>query len=103
MPHESKKKTTPKSMQKEPQSFPRSMSVPGAGFTTDIWLNCDTNRANKRFICDTCGKSFLKLSNAQVHQITHQNQRNFQCRNCGAFFKQKGSMTRHLSKGICLD
>ena len=44
--------------------------------------------------CPICGKSFLKTS-IKGHLITHEQDKKFQCKECGAEFRHQPSLDRH--------
>ena len=51
------------------------------------------------FMCDTCGKQLIDLSQLKVHETTHTP---FSCDICGKSFVHSGSLTSHdkIHKGV---
>ncbi|XP_068604912.1 zinc finger protein 91-like [Brachionichthys hirsutus] len=51
----------------------------------------------KLFICSVCNKGFLRLSQLEEHQATHQTYKPFRCLECGKSFAQKSRLKTHQS------
>ena len=60
-------------------------------------LKCDSQKKNKEFACPTCNKLFLKKSNMEMHQITHQKVA-VNCNQCKRTFLRKDHLEKHMRK-----
>ena len=58
-------------------------------------ITCDSQKKNKEFACPTCNKLFLKKSNMERHQITHQKVV-VNCNQCKRTFLRKDHLEKHM-------
>uniref|UniRef100_W8ANR0 Zinc finger protein 91 n=1 Tax=Ceratitis capitata TaxID=7213 RepID=W8ANR0_CERCA len=56
-----------------------------------------SNHKAGRYICQICGKKFVKPSYLQRHNVVHLIKKPFQCSACAQCFTQKASMQRHFA------
>lgn len=56
----------------------------------------------KQFICEVCGKSFIKPSLLTRHSAAHSQLKSFRCQMCHQSFTQKASLQKHLRKSVCV-
>ncbi|OCT87142.1 zinc finger protein 585A [Xenopus laevis] len=73
-----------------------SLETCGGTNTTDR----TAHKAEKRFFCIDCGKSFTRKSTLIVHQRIHTGEKLFMCTECGKRFGLKSSLVRHLRTHI---
>ncbi|XP_021952595.1 uncharacterized protein LOC110849491 [Folsomia candida] len=50
----------------------------------------------KEFACDKCSKMFVTESELTSHQLTHSDERKFECVVCGVKFKRNSELLRHM-------
>lgn len=55
----------------------------------------------KQFICEFCGKSFIKPSLLHRHFLIHSKYKLFKCLQCSQSFTQKASLQKHLKNSVC--
>lgn len=48
-----------------------------------------------RFVCEQCGKSLSSKQNYKEHKYTHTGEKPFQCKDCGARFRQCSQLSVH--------
>jgi len=51
-----------------------------------------------KYLCETCGASFPKLSQLLQHRRTENHWQNFTCPSCKKTFTKKGNLDRHMKK-----
>jgi len=49
-------------------------------------------------ICETCNKEFASPYNLRRHQLTHTDEKPYQCDVCNRQFKEKSSLTKHIKR-----
>ena len=49
-------------------------------------------------ICETCNKEFASPYNLRRHQLTHTDEKPYQCDICNRQFKEKSSLTKHMKR-----
>ncbi|KAI4879888.1 hypothetical protein NFI96_002016 [Prochilodus magdalenae] len=55
----------------------------------------DKHGSEKRYGCNTCKKTFVRLSNLKQHQQTHAMGKLYECQHCGKTFVHSSSFSRH--------
>src|SRR5277367_458804 len=55
-----------------------------------------SNKREKKYPCDTCGKRFQTPSHLKIHERSHSGEKPFECAECGQRFSHKSDLTRHL-------
>ena len=48
-----------------------------------------------RFVCEQCGKSLSSKQNHREHMYTHTGEKPFECKDCGARFRQCSQLSVH--------
>ena len=48
--------------------------------------------------CDTCGKEFARNYDFKRHQLSHTDEKPFQCQACSKNFKEKSSLNKHVKR-----
>lgn len=82
-------------------SLPVMCNECGLRFQTNFDMNqhkLDMHEANKKFICETCGRKFRREDNMKLHLKTHQKRVNdpeLQCKTCHKYFATKDSLKLH--------
>ena len=66
-------------------------------------LSEETGRMRQLLECQTCQKTFTKLSNMKDHLKQHTGLRPYFCSLCGVGFIQKSNRNRHESINNCQD
>uniref|UniRef100_A0A9L0RZW2 ZFP92 zinc finger protein n=1 Tax=Equus caballus TaxID=9796 RepID=A0A9L0RZW2_HORSE len=51
--------------------------------------------ADKRYLCQQCGKCFSRSSNLIKHQIIHSSEKPYKCRECGKLFRRSFALLEH--------
>ncbi|KAF4527524.1 hypothetical protein B566_EDAN015624, partial [Ephemera danica] len=51
----------------------------------------------RRYVCNTCNKSFKHKQLLQRHQLVHSDQRPFVCNTCNSSFKTKANLMNHVA------
>ncbi len=70
-------------------------TIPDSSLNSQLEPSCT---ANRKVICQLCGKSFSGISSHNRHvSRTHHKARPFECQYCPQSFGQKGSLQRHIS------
>ncbi|XP_061189353.1 zinc finger protein 184-like [Saccostrea echinata] len=73
----------------------------GLRFPTNFDVNkhkLEVHEANKKFICETCGRKFRREDNMRLHLKTHQKRENdpeLQCKICKKYLSSKDSLKLH--------
>lgn len=49
-------------------------------------------------VCNICNKDFASPYNVRRHQLTHSDDRPFECEYCSKSFKEKSSLTKHVKR-----
>ncbi|XP_051809033.1 zinc finger protein ZFP2-like isoform X22 [Acanthochromis polyacanthus] len=57
-----------------------------------------TDKGDKRFSCETCGRRFSNICHLRDHMRTHTGERPFSCERCEKRFSQKSTLTAHMRK-----
>ena len=73
------------------------------GYEKTMIRNKETNRKRQELECQTCHKTYTKLSNMKDHMKRHSGSRPYLCSLCGADFSQKGNRNKHESMNKCQD
>src|SRR5277367_5798029 len=55
-----------------------------------------SNKREKKYPCDTCGKRFQSPSHLKIHERSHTGGKPFKCSDCGKRFSHKSNLTQHL-------
>src|SRR5277367_4065950 len=53
-----------------------------------------SNKSEKKYPCDTCGKRFQTPSLLKTHERSHSGEKPFECTECGQRFSQKSHLSR---------
>ena len=54
-----------------------------------------SHTAAKRFVCSTCGKSFIQSSDLKKHTLIHTGEKPCTCRTCDKSFTQSSTLKKH--------
>ena len=49
-------------------------------------------------VCNICNKDFASPYNVRRHQLTHSDERPYECQYCSKAFKEKSSLTKHVKR-----
>uniref|UniRef100_A0A2K6FI71 ZFP92 zinc finger protein n=1 Tax=Propithecus coquereli TaxID=379532 RepID=A0A2K6FI71_PROCO len=81
-----------------PQGHPAGASVPrsvqGGGQSSLGQQQCP-NGAEKRYLCQQCGKSFSRSSNLIKHGVIHSGEKPYACPDCGKLFRRSFALLEH--------
>ena len=71
--------------------------TPPSGLVPDNDKNTNEQEGHRKNTCDSCGKSFTRLSGLKKHIMTvHEGQRNHKCDYCGKSFTESGNLKTHI-------
>ena len=56
----------------------------------------DSSRDEKKYVCQQCGKGFVRSSNLQQHMEIHGEKR-FKCPHCGKLFVRQSNLKDHIN------
>ncbi|XP_074633477.1 uncharacterized protein LOC141892188 [Acropora palmata] len=80
------------------------VTFPTKGDLRKHLLNCEKKEAKVKakevtlHICETCNKEFASPYNLRRHQLTHTDEKPYQCDVCNRQFKEKSSLTKHIKR-----
>lgn len=63
-----------------------------------IKAECDNEKKDKPYECETCGKSFFQKNNLLIHSRKHTGETPYDCIECGKKFTDSRLLARHLRK-----
>lgn len=65
-------------------------------FRPNSIVRCQHSKiADKRYLCQQCGKSFSRSSNLIKHRIVHSGEKPYECRECGKLFRRSLALLEH--------
>ncbi|XP_045394119.1 zinc finger protein 92 homolog [Lemur catta] len=81
-----------------PQGRPAGASAPrtaqGGGQSSLGQQQCPSG-AEKRYLCQQCGKSFSRSSNLIKHRVIHSSEKPYACPDCGRLFRRSFALLEH--------
>ncbi|KAJ5760938.1 hypothetical protein N7520_008094 [Penicillium odoratum] len=71
------------------------------GRKENIKSHVQTHLNDRQYVCDRCGKDFVRGHDLKRHLKTHSGKKPFACA-CGASFARQDALTRHRQRDMCV-
>ncbi|KAJ6028346.1 hypothetical protein N7540_003922 [Penicillium herquei] len=71
------------------------------GRKENIKSHVQTHLNDRQYVCDQCGKDFVRGHDLKRHLKTHSGKKPFACA-CGASFARQDALTRHRQRDMCV-
>lgn len=71
------------------------------GRKENIKSHVQTHLNDRQYVCDRCGKDFVRGHDLKRHLKTHSGNKPFACA-CGASFARQDALTRHRQRDMCI-
>ncbi|KAJ5239750.1 hypothetical protein N7468_004369 [Penicillium chermesinum] len=71
------------------------------GRKENIKSHVQTHLNDRQYVCDRCGKDFVRGHDLKRHLKTHSGKKPFACA-CGASFARQDALTRHRQRDMCI-